>query len=280
MSPTLKNTLSWSVSRDNVFRECPRKYFFNYYGHWGGWLEDAPQRTREIYTLKQLKNRAMWVGQVVHDCIARTLQNISRGVPVLALEEILSITRALMRQDYRHSRRKQYRQNPKTYCGFFEHEYDIPVTDQQWKETAEDIYHCLKTFYESEHFETFRAIPPADYLEVERFSSFCIDGYNLLIKLDCAVREAENIVIWDWKTGKKASDKGLSFQMGCYAAYTQTTYRVELDRVVTRRFDLYRGEVHEDTVNQSSLDEILVYARGSIADMVAMLEDPAENTVD
>ena len=37
MGPALKNTFSWSVSRDNVLRECPRKYWFNYYGHWGGW---------------------------------------------------------------------------------------------------------------------------------------------------------------------------------------------------------------------------------------------------
>ena len=103
MSPALKNTFSWSVSRDNVLRECPRKYWFNYYGHWGGWLRDAPRRTREIYVLKQLKNRATWVGQTVHDCIARTLQNISRGVPVLGVDEILSITRNVMRQDYRHS---------------------------------------------------------------------------------------------------------------------------------------------------------------------------------
>jgi hypothetical protein len=185
-----------------------------------------------------------------------------------------------MRQDYRHSLRKQYRHNPKTYCGFFEHEYDVPVKDEQWKETADDVDRCLKTFYESGHFETFRTMPPADYLEVERFSSFYVDGYELRIKLDCAVRDEGKIVIWDWKTGKKASDAGLSFQMGCYAAYTQKAYRVELDRVLTRRFDLYRGEVYEHTVNQSSLDEILTYARGSIADMVALLDDPVENTAD
>ncbi|NOZ64350.1 MAG: hypothetical protein GXO71_05370, partial [Caldiserica bacterium] len=44
----LVNEFSWSKSRDIIFRECPRKYYFNYYGSWGGWKFDAPERTRQI----------------------------------------------------------------------------------------------------------------------------------------------------------------------------------------------------------------------------------------
>ena len=94
----LENKFAWSVSRDRAFRECPRQYYFSYYGYWNGWKKDAPERTREIYVLKQLKNRYMWIGQTVHDCIARSLKNISRGVPILEVDEILRITRKLMRQ--------------------------------------------------------------------------------------------------------------------------------------------------------------------------------------
>ena len=93
MKKELQNTFSWSVSRDNLFRECLRKYYFSYYGYWGGWQQDAPERTRMIYILKQLKNRPIWIGQVVHSCIARSLQNLSRGVPLLDLQEILNLKR-------------------------------------------------------------------------------------------------------------------------------------------------------------------------------------------
>lgn len=279
MTPTFKNTFSWSVSRDSVFHVCPRKYFFNYYGHWGGWTKDAPSRTREIYVLKQLKNRAIWIGQVVHDCIARSLQNISRGVPVLELDEVLSITRSLMRQDFRHSRAKRYWENPKAYSGFFEHEYDIEVTDAQWRNAAEDVDHCLKNFYKSEYFEALRKLTPADYLEVEQFSSYYLDGFELKIKLDCAVRENNKVVVWDWKTGKKESDRGLSLQMGCYALYAKKKYRVEFDDVVTRRFDLYRGVLHEHSVTKRSIDEMTTYIRGSIRDMISLVDDVTENTV-
>ena len=81
---TFKNEFSWSISRDRVFQTCPRQYYFNYYGYWGGWDINAPARIRQIYILKQLKNRYMWAGAKVHDCIERTLE---KDIPdLVALE--------------------------------------------------------------------------------------------------------------------------------------------------------------------------------------------------
>ena len=48
----LTNEFSWSKSRDEIFQTCPRQYYFNYYGYWGGWQKDAPERIRQIYLLK------------------------------------------------------------------------------------------------------------------------------------------------------------------------------------------------------------------------------------
>ena len=53
----IRNEFSWSKSRDEVFMTCPRQYYFNYYGYWGGWKATAPQRTWQVYMLKNLKNR-------------------------------------------------------------------------------------------------------------------------------------------------------------------------------------------------------------------------------
>jgi radical SAM protein with 4Fe4S-binding SPASM domain len=50
--------------------------------------------------------------------------------------------------------------------------------------------------------------------------------------------------------------------------------------VITRRFDLYRTKLHEQTITQPELNEILTYIRGSIKDMLALLENAAENTAD
>jgi hypothetical protein len=51
MMTELKNEFSWSKTRDEVFKNCPRQYWFAYYGYWNGWLENAPERTRQIHIL-------------------------------------------------------------------------------------------------------------------------------------------------------------------------------------------------------------------------------------
>jgi len=277
MPEVFRNTFSWSVSRDRLFQECLRKYYFNYYGYWGGWDHDAPGRTREIYILKQLSHRPTWAGQVAHDCIKRSLENLSRGIPVLPLDEILRITRDRMRQDFRSSRSHHYRSNPKYACGLFEHEYNIEVSSEQWKETADHVDRCLRTFYESEVWQQFLKLDKDDFLEIERFSTFDLDGTPVTIKLDCATREKDRVIVWDWKTGKRESEEA-QFQLACYAFYASAAYGVPIHRIVLRRFELYHNDVVEDTIGERALDEVLTYIRGSIKDMMATLDDPDLNT--
>jgi len=88
----IRNEFSWSKSRDEIFQTCPRQYYFNYYGYWGGWEKGSPERIRQIYLLKNLKNRFMWTGEKVHDCIKHTLKNLQRGISVLSPDNIVSIT--------------------------------------------------------------------------------------------------------------------------------------------------------------------------------------------
>jgi len=277
MKKELQNTFSWSVSRDSLFRECPRKYYFSYYGYWGGWQQDTDERTRMIYVLKQLKNRPVWVGQVVHACIARSLQNLSRGVPLLDIAEILKITRSGMRQDFRDSRDGRYRENPKVYNGFFEHEYDVDISNEEWKESAEMVDRCLLNFYESDVFERFMKMDPDYFLEVEQFSTIYIEGIEIVMRLDCATREGSNIVIWDWKTGRREAESGLSIQMGCYANYAKQQFRADPGQVETRRFDLYRNKLYTDTITPGSLEEIVDYIHGSVKDMKGLLDDVDAN---
>jgi hypothetical protein len=230
-----------------------------------------------IYVLKQLKNRPIWVGQVVHACIARSLQNLSRGVPLLDIEEILKITRSGMRQDFRDSRDGRYRQNPKMFNGFFEHEYEVEVSDDEWRESANLVDQCLNNFYESDSFEGFKQMDPSYFLEIEQFSSIFVDGVEIVMRLDCATREGSKTVIWDWKTGRREAESGLSIQLGCYANYAKQQFRADHSQVETRRFDLYRNKLHKDSITPGSLEEIVDYIHGSVKDMKGLLDDPEGN---
>ena len=131
-----RNEFSWSKSRDEIFRTCPRQYYFNYYAFWGGWQQNADERTKQIYILKNLKNRYLWKGDHIHRCIKHTLKNLQRGIAVLDVDEIISITIDKMRDDFRSSKNKRYLTHLKS-CALFEHEYDVDLPDAKWKKVRE-----------------------------------------------------------------------------------------------------------------------------------------------
>jgi hypothetical protein len=183
-----KNQFSWSISRDRLFQTCPRQYYFNYYAYWGGWEMDVPARTRQTYILKNLKNRYMWAGAKVHDCINHTLTNLQRGISILDVDQIISITLNQMREEFRSSRGKRYLTHPKT-CALFEHEYEVSIADADWKKTADRMEQCLRNFYSSETFDMLKELPRQTWLEVEDFSSFNLDKTKIWAVLDCSFRQ-------------------------------------------------------------------------------------------
>ena len=271
----LTNDFSWSKSRDATFRECPRRYFFQYYGSWGGWYNDAEPRTRRLYVLKQLKNRAMWAGEKVHDCIEKGLQNVRRGIEPMAADQAIEATLAVMRQDFANSKRGDYWKDPKS-CGLFEHEYKVNVPDARWKESADHVARCLRTFYGSDLYARIRSLSPAQWLDVEDFASFKLDGTKVHVVLDFSFRDGDRVAIYDWKTGKTDAEHN-EVQLACYSLYATQKWRVAPAQIQTAEFNLRSGKVNEYHLGGIDLDAIQTYIRGSMRDMRQLLEDPDAN---
>jgi len=271
----LKNEFSWSKTRDEVFKTCSLQYWFAYYGYWNGWLDKVQERTRQIYILKNLKNRQMWAGEKVHECIQRSLNNIRRGIKVLSVDEIVSITLDQMRAEFRSSRSKNYLKNPKT-CALFEHEYGIEMTDDQWKEIATHVETCLRTFYASDIYDGLKSHPRSGWLEVEEFSSFLLDNTKINLAIDCAIKEGDDILIYDWKTGKSISED-LSIQLCCYALYTIEKWNIAPESLRIIEYNLSFNKATEFSVTRGEAENIKGYIRGSIKDMQSLLTDVGNN---
>lgn len=271
----LKNEFSWSKTRDEVFKTCPRQYWFAYYGYWNDWLEDAPERTRQIYILKNLKNRHIWAGEKVHDCIQRSLNNIQRGINVLPIDEIISITLKQMRAEFRSSRAKNYLKNPKT-CALFEHEYGIEVTDDQWKEIAQNVETCLRNFYASDIYDGLKSHPKSDWLEVEGFSFFHMDDTRINLAIDWAIKEGDEIYLYDWKTGKSLSED-LSIQLCCYALYAMEKWHVHPKSIRIIEYNLSFDKSNWFSITHGEVENIKGYMKGSVKDMQSLLTDVGDN---
>jgi CRISPR/Cas system-associated exonuclease Cas4 (RecB family) len=273
---TFKNDFSWSISRDRIFQICPRQYYFNYYAYRSGWERDAPERTRQIYILKNLKNRFMWAGEKVHDCIKHTLTNLRRSISVLDVEQIISITLNQMREEFRSSREKRYLTHTKT-CALFEHEYDVSILDADWKKTADNMELCLRNFYSSETFDMLKVLPRQMWLEVEDFSSFNLNNTKIWAVLDCSFRtEDGGVTIIDWKTGRSISED-VSMQLSCYAMYAMDKWGIDPENVKLIEYNLLSNQSVEFTVGASEIENTKAYIAGSIADMQSLLTDVANN---
>jgi hypothetical protein len=271
----LKNEFAWSKTRDEIFKTCPRQYWFSYYGYWNGWLESAPERTRQIYVLKNLKNRQMWAGEKVHECIQRSLNNIRRGIKVLPVDEIVSITLDQMRAEFRSSKSKNYWKNPKS-CGLFEHEYEVEVSDGEWKEVASNVETCLRNFYASDIYDGLKSHRKGGWLEVEEFSSFFLDRTKINLVIDCAIREGKGIYIYDWKTGKSLSED-LSVQLGCYALYAMEKWNIPPESLSIIEYNLSIDKSNWFSVGQEEMKGMRGYINGSIKDMQSLLIDVSNN---
>ncbi len=279
MGKDLKNEFSWSKSRDQAFHECLRKYYFQYYGGWGGWMKNADARIRHIYVLKHLQTRQMWAGDHAHQCIERLLRFIRRGAQPPAEDEAVNKMVESMRKDFKDSRSGKYRQDPKRVCGLFEHEYAIAVADEVWKATAGHAEKCVRTFYHAPVFEKLRGLPVTEWLEIEERATFQLDGLKVYVQLDCAFRDGDKVVIYDWKTGKADAARN-DIQLACYILYAIEKWKTTAEQVTAVDLYLTDGSEVSRRLDAEALENVKDYIRDSADEMLFPLSDPEQNSAE
>jgi hypothetical protein len=273
--PDLTNDFSWSRSRDNTFQDCKRRYFYHYYGSWGGWEAGVSEEVRRLYILKQLASRQMWAGRVVHDAIEMALHifGAGRDVPV---EPFIGDVVERMRGEWRSSHAGRYRDSPKTLA-LFEHEYAVELKPEAWQMLRTNVTTCLRNFFRLPLLADIRRTPP-EHWSIEHWSKVLdFEGTPIWIAPDFGFwTDAERLVLIDWKTGAADPDAA-AFQLGCYALYAKDMLGVEPARV-----DLVEVNLREPTVtphhwDDARLDKIREQLRLSIRGMKAYLVDPEHN---
>ncbi|MGH7312161.1 MAG: PD-(D/E)XK nuclease family protein [Candidatus Rokuibacteriota bacterium] len=274
-SGELANEFSWSRSRDGAFQECRRKYYYHYYGAWGGWEPGVSEEIRRLYVLKQLMSRQQWAGRAVHDAIELALHGLRDGrtVPV---EPFVADVIERMRGDWRSSRAGRYRETPKTVA-LFEHEYQLELSREAWQALSQNVAACLRNFFRLPLLADIRRTSP-EHWSIEHWSKvFDFESTAVWVAPDFGFWTPEGrLGLVDWKTGGSHVE-GAAFQLGCYALYAR-----ELLGVQAAQVDLYEVNLREPKVTAHRWDEgrlegIKEQLRLSIRSMKAYLADPAAN---
>jgi hypothetical protein len=274
-SGELVNEFSWSRSRDGAFQECRRKYYYHYYGAWGGWEPGAPEELRRLYVLKQLMSRQQWAGRVVHDAIELALHGLRDGrtVPV---EPFIADVIERMRGDWRSSRAGRYRENPKTVA-LFEHEYRLELSREAWQALSQNAAACLRNFFRLPLLADIRRTSP-EHWSIEHWSKvFDFEGTTVWVAPDFGFWTPDGrLGLVDWKTGG-SNGEGAAFQLGCYALYAREVLDVKVDQVDLYEVNLREPKVTAHRWDEGRLEGIKEQLRLSIRSMKAYLADPAAN---
>ncbi|MCD4771622.1 PD-(D/E)XK nuclease family protein [archaeon] len=273
-----KNEFSWSKSRDGTFGECKRKYFFNHYGFWDGWIASEDDRIKRIYYLKKLATKELWMGSVVHGVIEFILRRFRVGEEV-SLGHALAVLRKRMESDFAISKLKEYTGFMSKAHRFFEDEYGIEISDEERKGLGQKAEKCLRNFYNSDIFMEIRRTPVEDWITLEDFLSFDFEGTQVYLSIDFAMKVGDEVILYDWKTGgeRKADYK---LQLSLYALYVSEKLGIPADRIKARMFYLALGEsgkVDSFEVDSEGLEEVREYLRASVLEMKKLLVDVTEN---
>jgi len=271
----LVNEFSWSRSRDACFQDCRRKYFYQYYGSWGGWAPDAAPDVRRLYILKQLASRQMWAGRVVHDAIEMALHVFREGrtVPV---EPFIADVVERMRGEWRSSRAARYREDPRTLA-LFEHEYTVELKPDVWRALRGNVVTCLRNFFRLPLLDKVRRTAP-EHWSIEHWSKvFDFEGTPVWIAPDFGYWDADGLLtLVDWKTGATDAD-ATAFQLGCYALYAREVLGVEPAQVELLEANLREPAVTPLAWDDTRLQKVRAQLRLSIRSMHAYLLDPEAN---
>ncbi len=270
----LVNGLSWSRTRDNVFQECRRRYYFHYYGAWGGWGPGADAATRTLYVLKQLATRQMWAGRLVHEALERALLALRDGY-ALSETSLIEETVRQMREEWKGSRDGVYRREPKR-TGLFEHEYAVPIREGEWQALRDGVVRCLRNFHRLPLLADIKRTPGQRWIFIEDIGSFPFEGTVVYAAPDFGYwNESDRLELVDWKTGGNGANAGL--QLGGYALYALEVLGVAPERVDLLEVNLREARVTSHPCDEATLERVREHIRLSLRAMRAYLADPALN---
>jgi CRISPR/Cas system-associated exonuclease Cas4 (RecB family) len=180
-----------------------------------------------------------------------------------------------MRAEFRSSKSKNYWKKPKS-CALFEHKYETELTENQWKEVAINVETCLRNFYASDIYDGLKSHAKDQWLEVEDFSSFYLDNVKINLAIDWAIRQSDDIYIYDWKTGKSLSED-LSIQLCCYALYAMEKWHTQPESLGIIEYNLSFNKSNWFSVTEGEVEDIKGYIKGSVKDMQSLLTDIENN---
>jgi len=160
----------------------------------------------------------------------------------------------------------------------FEHEYGIPVEQEDKRLAVNIVMRSLKHFFKSETLRRALEVGRERWLALEDLVSFHVGEVEVFLRMDLAYRDTDGrVVIVDWKTGRNEG-RFNEVQVAGYALYAAERGWVgDPEEISTELNYLVIPKAVRRSVNRKKIEQARSFIQKSAGAMKALLLDPLEN---
>lgn len=250
LSVTVENPspkMTWSFSKMQTFRDCPRRYYYQYYGSKKRTAKTEPLKLELIQAAK-LSNRYMVQGHVIHLAISVFLKRQRNG-ETWELNRLISFATKIINDilDYNEKISKGYVMDTPSF--------QIPLLKEISQKSHEShqlrldwtdlVRNCLENFYTNPIYEHLRRGSKSLMSKIEGDTAFSLtESINVDGKVDLAFLLNEILMVADWKTGKKEM-QDTSLQLLVYVLWAKSLSEWKFSEVIIQKAYLQENELEE-----------------------------------
>lgn len=224
-------TATWSYSRRDLLEQCPRRYYYTYYGSNGRTAHEDPQKA-QLRFLKGLCNRYERAGAILHLVIATSLRKAQEG-DNWSVQRLQSWAAGILQRDRDFSRKHpdgpvaSRRGSPVLLREFH---YRQPDADGLYDDIRDRLLSAIESFAINRAFSAFRKGGSSPGALIEHRIRLCTLPCKVDGRVDLAYQSNGSVIIVDWKLGSsEQGDEGL--QLAAYVLWAQEHFGVPLDSI-------------------------------------------------
>jgi CRISPR/Cas system-associated exonuclease Cas4 (RecB family) len=269
---------SWSQTRDAIFNECARKYYYQYYASHNGWLRESSEESKAAYRLKQLANLFILFGDALHQLVEKVLrESLEKHELVIAQGKLVNQLKNYLNRAFIDSKNvKKWMGAPKRSMMLHEMYYEKKLPPNRIATINDRINQCTSNLQNS---RSLRELMEADnkIIEIEELNTLIIEGERIYVKLDVLyhAHQENNWVIVDWKTGQEDEDN--EDQLLLYAMFLKQKYDVSYEKMEIRMEYLLTGQCKSFRIDGEKVERMKNKVLKSISQMKKLLEDDQKN---
>jgi len=258
----------WSFHRHIIFKECLRKYFLHYIVPRLDCSQVEENLKKNALFLKQLVNRFMLMGEVVHQEILNWIQSYHRDQPFTLAEVVERAWQAFL-QKYEFSRRECYFFHPTSdplYTVLFEHVYKQPVSSYALGEVYRMIKRAFRNLSVWSGFQRLQVLDSARVVYQDELLQAELKGLPLWVKVDYGYVELDGQpVLIDWKLSRQLEEKD-RIQLAVYGAFAYGANN-HSSSIRLVNFYLLPGTVVEFYLDKSLFQATIAFIQRSFQEM-------------